>query len=401
MQRTPKKEKGKRMAKASINFAKAAKGGLIHNDRSESRVPDYLLPAGFRIGNEVDISAQIAEQKIKDLYSSAKDNYRQKFGQKLQAKSYVWEAVVNLNIEHNLKDVQRLAREIEKETGFTSVQIAIHRDEGHINERGVPQYNLHAHVTFFTLDRETGEQIYRKQVTAKQKERGIQPMNRERLSKLQDLTAEVLGMERGKRGSKAVRMEHKQYKEARRQELAKVKDLTVEIKVLRSRLKDRGAVREDYAKLEELHRQLKEQAREKSLSITEMKLRIFELEKLIASQKEKKDALAEQNEVLKAKIRTLERGTKVESVKDAQIAKLERRIEKMETSDYDELVWTGKDEEIAELGEAVHFFREVIKRASSYMNISVDKFMNIFGKDKGSSAKEIKQIKQKKGFSPS
>jgi len=311
------------MAKASINFAKAAKGGLAHNDRSESREPDYLLPAEFRLQNEVDRSAGEAEKMISDLYRQAKDNYRQKFGQKLQAKSYVWEAVVNLNKEHTLDDVQRLAKVIEKETGFTSVQVAIHRDEGHINERGVPQYNLHAHLTFFTLDRQTGEQLYRRQVTEKQKERGIQPMNRERLSKLQDLTAEVLGMERGKRGSKAVRMDHKQYKEAKRQELAKVKDLTAEIKELRAELKAMGAVREDYARLEAENKQLKEKIKAKDLTIEDLKQQIEDLRKdlkrdnakeekieqyreLLLDQEERIDALIEQNKALQAKISTNE-----------------------------------------------------------------------------------------------
>ena len=306
------------MAKASINFAKAAKGGLAHNDRSEDREPDYLLPVEYRLQNEVDRSAGEASKMISDLYTEARENYRQKFGQKLQAKSYTWEAVVNLNKEHTLEDVQRLVKEIEKETGFTGVQIAIHRDEGRV-ERGTPIYNLHAHITFFTLDRQTGEQLYRKQVTEKQKERGIQPMNRERLSKLQDITAKTLGMERGKRGSKAVRLDHKAYKEAKRQELAKVKDLKQEIADLRQELKANGANREDYARLEAENKQLKEKIKAKDLTIEELKEQIEDLRKdlrrdnakdekleqyreIILDQEERIDALIEQNKALEAKI---------------------------------------------------------------------------------------------------
>ncbi len=307
------------MAKASINFAKASPGGLKHNDRTEEREPEYLLPVEHRLKNEVDRSATEASKMISDLYQEARENYRQKFGQKLQAKSYVWEAVVNLNKEHTLEDVQRLTKAIEKETGFTGVQITIHRDEGHINERGVPQHNLHAHITFFTLDRQTGEQLYRKQVTQKQKERGIQPMNRERLSKLQDLTAQVLKMERGKRGSKAVRLDHKAYKEAKRQELAKVKDLTAEIKELRAELKANGANREDYARLEAENKRLKEQIKAKDLTIEDLKQEIEDLRKdlkrdnakdekleqyreLLLDQEERIDALIKENKALEAKI---------------------------------------------------------------------------------------------------
>ena len=334
------------MAKASIHLARAAKGGLKHNDRSEDREPDYLLPAEYRLQNEVDRSATEAEQLLKELYAEAKENYAKERGQKLQAKSYTWEAVVNLNKEHTLEDVQRLVKEIEKETGFTGVQIAIHRDEGHINERGVPQYNLHAHITFFTLDRQTGKQLMRRDITPSQrreleqeikdkypdigekslkaevkklKQERYKLFDRARLSKLQDLTAEVLGMERGKQGSKAIRMEHKQYKEAKRQELAKVKDLKQEIADLRQELKANGANREDYARLEAENKQLKEKIKAKDLTIEELKEQIEDLRKdlrrdnakeekieqyreIILDQEERLDALIEQNKALQAKI---------------------------------------------------------------------------------------------------
>ncbi len=304
------------MAKASINFAKASSGGLKHNDRTEEKEPEYLLPVEHRLKNEVDVSAKFADEKIKDLYSKAKENYQDKFGQKLQAKSYTWEAVINLNKEHTLEDVQQLVKEIEKETGFTSVQIAIHRDEGRM-ERGTPIYNLHAHVTFFTLDQNTGQQLYRKSITPKQKEQqpNLKPMNRERLSKLQDITAKALGMERGKKGSKAQRLDHKQYKAVKQAELAKVKDLKEEIKELRAELKEQGAGREDYAKLEALNKELQEQVKAKDLTISDLKKQVNLLrheamnwseaksyKELYEDTKKENLELKEQNKALEAKI---------------------------------------------------------------------------------------------------
>jgi hypothetical protein len=263
----------KSMAISSINFAKSSSGGLKHNDRTEEKEPEYLLPVEHRLENEVDISANMAEEKIKDLYTKAKENYQDKFGQKLQAKSYTWEALINLNKEHTLEDVQRLTKAIEKETGFTSVQIAVHGDEGHINERGIVQYNLHAHVTFFTLDQNTGQQLYRKSITQKQKEQqpNLKPMNRERLSKLQDITAKELNMERGKKGSKAIRLGHKQYKAVKQEELAKQKDLKAEIAELRAELQANKASRADYAELEALNKDLKKRIKSKDLTISDLK----------------------------------------------------------------------------------------------------------------------------------
>jgi len=292
------------MAKASIHLAKAVKGCFKHNDRSAGE-PGYLLPKEYRLQNEVDRSAAAAEQLLKNLYREAKENYANERGQKLQAKSYVWEAVVNLNKEHTLEDVQRLTQEIEKETGFTAVQIAIHRDEGHINERGIVQYNLHAHITFFTLDRQSGKQLMRRDITPSQrkeleqeikekypnigekslkeevkklKQERYKLFNRARLSKLQDLTAKVLNMQRGKKGSKAIRLEHKQYREAKKRELAKIKDINEENRRIREILKELQAKREHYAILEHKIAQLREEARAKELTIEELKKQLNEVE---------------------------------------------------------------------------------------------------------------------------
>jgi len=270
------------MAKSSINFAKASNGGLHHNDRSEKKEPAYLLPVEHRLKNDFDVSAHEAENKIKDLYSQAKENYKKTFKQPLKAKSYLWEAVVNLNKKHTLEDVQRLTKEIEKETGFTSVQIAIHRDEGHINERGGVQRNIHAHITFFTLNKKTGQQLYRRALTERQKRENpdLKAMDRNRLSKLQDITAEILNMQRGKKGSRAVRLSHNQYKavkQAEKVKLAKVQDLKDEVKKLREELKENKATRAEYAKLEEENRQLKVFVKRRELTVIELERKIEEL----------------------------------------------------------------------------------------------------------------------------
>jgi len=307
------------MAKSSINFAKATKGGLRHNDRTE--VPDYLLDEKYHLGNEVDVSAKNAEAKIQILYKDAKEKYEERTGQKIQATSYKWEAVVNLNKEHKLEDVQQLTQDLEKETGFTAVQVAIHRDEGRVikdsQDKDVPLHNHHAHITFFTLDRETGDNLYRRTIKASDrrkiekdifdknpvikkgeagskerksfnklmseeiKKRDLKVMDSKRLSQLQTLTAKRLGMVRGKVSVKeeaerlgvehdknpTERLEHKQYKQVQQdKELIKAKDLKEELQKARESLKVQGAKREDYAKLEQLSRDLKEERKEKTLT---------------------------------------------------------------------------------------------------------------------------------------
>lgn len=211
------------MTKSSINFQKAHHGATAHNDRSI--IPEYVIDDISR--NEINRTSIAAKNLLSDLLKKAKVNYKKLTSQKLQAKSYHWEAVVNLNENHTLKDVEKLAYAIEEETGFTQIQVSIHKDEGHINKSDIKIYNYHAHINFFTLHKNTGQQLYRKSLTKKQKKDypHLKPINRERLSKLQDLTAECLKMERGKVGSTAVRRNHKQYRQEQ-QELAILMDVS-------------------------------------------------------------------------------------------------------------------------------------------------------------------------------
>jgi len=219
------------MAKSSLNFQKANPSEFKHIDRTIR--PNYLI--GTSKYNECDMDTPTARQYLRYLLLIAADKFKYYKKQTLQAKSYLWEAVVNCTEDHGLVELQRLATAIEHETGFTVIQTAVHKDEGYIDEKGVQIFNFHAHIVFFTLDQETGVQLYRRDVTTacqrslvnevnhnypelniEQKKKMVSKikkgrysdklMNRARLSKLQDITAEILGMERGKRGSEDTHM---------------------------------------------------------------------------------------------------------------------------------------------------------------------------------------------------
>lgn len=376
------------MAKSSLNLQQAKSGGLKHNDRSEEKEPEYLLPVEHRLENEVDVSAGIAEQKIKELYAEAKANYEQIHNQKLQAKSYTWEGVVNLNKEHTLEDVQQLVKELEKETGFTSVQIAIHRDEGRV-ERDTPIYNLHAHLTFFTLDK-NGEQLFRRTIKAsdrrkieaelieedptlqkgepkseerkafnklvqtRRRELGLKVMDTKRMSKLQDITAESLGMERGKKGSTAQRLEPKPYRETvqkvqkiKAKAKAKQKELKSEISELRATLQESGATRADYAELEQLNRDLKQQIKDKDLSYEQLRK---EAKEYITKFQAKNKELKSENSELLEKIKELKQEKlELEEIVKKQKEEIEKFLKKhaqpAEETDFEKAMKIVKQDE--------------------------------------------------------
>ncbi len=169
------------MAQSSIHIEKVTTGSFLHNDRTMK--PSYLIDDSAL--NECSRSSQESLDQYYQLKAEAEHNYTERTGQKMQKSTVLLkEAIVNLEAHHTLKDLQPIIKELEG-YGFTVLQSAIHRDEGFLND-DTKEKNYHAHITMFNLDPETGKSVK------------LGKNYRQELSKLQTLTANVLGMERGK-----------------------------------------------------------------------------------------------------------------------------------------------------------------------------------------------------------
>lgn len=202
---------------SSINFKKSNAINTEHNDRTLP--PNYLLSDS--LGVECNLSHDKARLLKNQIISSAMETYTARTGQKFQSKSYEWSAVVNLKPSSTMAELQKLATHLQEKYGFQCYQIAIHRDEGHINEQGEKVLNHHAHLEFITLDKETGKNNYRRELITPQVLRNIQGE-----------VADILQMQRGvdKRLSGAKRIEPRAYakmkeneKKQRAKELENVK----------------------------------------------------------------------------------------------------------------------------------------------------------------------------------
>ncbi|MFG5117046.1 mobilization protein [Campylobacter lari] len=193
---------------SSVNFKKSNAVQTRHNDRD--------LPPNYLIGGEVECNHNHQEalalknQIIKDAIETYTENTKQKF----QAKSYEWSAVVNIKADTTMNDLENLSKHFQEKYGFQCYQIAIHRDEGHINEQGEKVINHHAHMEFITLDRQTGKSMFRADL---QKPRALR--------QIQSEVAEILKMERGvdKRKSGAKRIEPRAYAVLKEKEKRKKK----------------------------------------------------------------------------------------------------------------------------------------------------------------------------------
>ena len=118
---------------------------------------------------------------VSDRMAAIKETYKKSTGQNMQRKATpIREGVIVISPSTTMADLRQLATNIEDQWGIKTIQIHIHRDEGH-TYHGLWKPNLHAHLVFdWTQD--NGKSI---------------KLNRKDMSELQTICAKTLHMERG------------------------------------------------------------------------------------------------------------------------------------------------------------------------------------------------------------
>lgn len=227
---------------SSINFKKSNAIQTRHNDRD--------LPPNYLIGGNCEVNRNCMEAlKLKNqIIENAIETYNSKKAIKappFKAKSYEWSAVCNIKPETSMADLEKLAKYFNNKYGFQCYQIAIHRDEGYVNEQGEKVINHHAHLEFITLDKETGKNKFRREL--------ITP---KALRQMQTEVSEILKMERGqdKRITKRQRIEPRKYAQMKEQE--------------------RKALREQYQTLYEVSKEVILSQKQQILTLMEQKHRL-------------------------------------------------------------------------------------------------------------------------------
>lgn len=215
------------MPKSFIKIQPVKSSSEKHNTREIE--PKYLIEASHK-------NLCIVDEKIADRFEKIKSNYEKNVGQKMQAKATpIREAVILLPDDKN--DVNshllfKLSDELEKQYGIKTFQWHIHNDEGHTTLEGDLKYNYHAHLVFDWTD-ENGKSL---------------KLDKNDLSNIQTLTAEVMQMERGEFQSKSLSLNHKEYRG-----FMEVKDkLEMEIKRELTREQEKQLREEIVQKREEL-----------------------------------------------------------------------------------------------------------------------------------------------------
>lgn len=182
--------------KTSINFKCIKEDSEVHNFRKKSY--DYIRK-DLTKNNEYWLGEKIAIRRNK-----IEQYCKEKSGRKLQKNAMpIREAVVVIKEKTTMLDLQNLVKRLENELKIRVFQIAIHKDEGHFDKESKEwKPNYHAHLVADWQDIETGKTLKHKSLD---------------YVKMQDITAEVLGMERGISGGKN-RLEALEFKISKKEE---------------------------------------------------------------------------------------------------------------------------------------------------------------------------------------
>ena len=286
---------------SSGNFKKSTSFQVFHNANIR---PDYA------IGGEIicNLNGYEALELKNKIIAEAKEAYAKHTKQKFQAKSYEWSLVVNIKPETTLQDLEKLASHFFEKYGFQCYQVAIHRDEGHINEQGEKVINHHAHMEFITLDKQTGKNNYRREL--------ITPKV---LREIQTEIAEILEMQRGqdKRLSGRQRIEPRKYAQMKEAEKRERKELTLPLKEIKAVLEDfrkqsigKGYPKEFFKELSDLKQNTKE------ATLKDLKNILEDLAKGYESQKSEKELLKQELEKLRSEKNALESDLKQKEQKN-------------------------------------------------------------------------------------
>lgn len=230
--------------KSSNHFAKPTPDSEEHNSREIK--PSYLLDV-----KEENIV--IINQTMKQRLPEIKKIYEEKVKQKWQEKSEPFrESVINLDIDcfrnedgkltsnEGIRRIKLLNKELKETFGITAFQIYVHLDEGKASDiprldtnnkisfskKPLPlkERNLHAHIIYDFQNKETGK---------------IVKLQKKDMHLIQTITANCLGMTRGKMFSKTERLEHGEYRTAKKILNDEIKNLAQEQVALQQAIEEK------------------------------------------------------------------------------------------------------------------------------------------------------------------
>ena len=186
---------------------------IEQSERHNRRDAEYIASLNPRIlyvrtdlspNNESYVVPDMKGVSLQQHYNAIKAMVKQKTGRAMQEKkvmvtgkngkqkerngsSPIRESVVNIKPDTTMNDLLKYTEKVHERWGIRAIQIHIHKDEGHYENPDDPSTwkpNLHAHIIWDWMNHETGKSY---------------KLGKKDMEELQDMAAETLDMERGKK----------------------------------------------------------------------------------------------------------------------------------------------------------------------------------------------------------
>ncbi|MFC3159341.1 hypothetical protein SAMN05443633_103262 [Chryseobacterium arachidis] len=347
--------------KTSINFKAAKSDSEAHNFRK--KIFDYIRK---------DLTAKNeywSEEKLSDRLHKIESYCKEKSGRKLQKNAMpIREAVVVIKENTTMQDLHQLSKRLEEELQIRIFQIAVHKDEGHFDKESKEwKPNYHAHLVADWQNLQTGKTLKHQSF---------------HYSKMQDITSECLGMERGTEGSKG-RLEAIEFKiQKKEQELLALDEKIngVKSELSSKKFEDLIVKESDFLGFKKIKTDLTLDNYEKAFKTYNIRLSKNEQEldlknKLITELRSKNFDLKKEISILKNKLSTVlsngniyssEKIKYLDSVKDTLVKTLQ-----FEKTKLPQLFTGSKEKLIAEINN-------ICKKVSQENNIPFSAFEEVF-----------------------
>ena len=249
---------------------------LSHNNES------YVVPdlKGVTLQQHYDAIKAMVKQKTGRAMQEKKVTVIGKNGKPKErnGSSPIRESVVNIKPDTTMADLQKYTRKVQERWGVRAIQIHIHKDEGHYTNPDDPstwQSNLHAHIIWDWMNHETGKSF---------------KLGKKDMEELQDLAAETLEMERGKRKSEtgAEHLERNDFILQKQKEQSAELDTEIAEKRDRLNTENGNAIKSGvanlfgkgkYAEIEKENKRLKEELPKQKAALQQKYQRVLDAER--------------------------------------------------------------------------------------------------------------------------
>ena len=240
---------------------------IEQSERHNRRDADYIASLNPRTlyvrtelshNNESYVVPDLKGVTLQQHYDAIKAMVKQKTGRAMQEKkvtvigkngkpkerngsSPIRESVVNIKPDTTMADLQKYTQKVQERWGVRAIQIHIHKDEGHYTNPDDPstwQPNLHAHIIWDWMNHETGKSF---------------KLGKKDMEELQDMAAETLEMERGKRKSEtgAEHLERNDYIIQKQEEEKKKNQVDIE-KQKKEKLENQTAIEKQKKEIDKM-----------------------------------------------------------------------------------------------------------------------------------------------------